>query len=627
MSEHDIPGDELRELQRRLTILKIGLLLVVGLLALRLWHLQIREGPYYRDLSQSNLTRSVVLEPARGLIYDRNGVLLANNVSSFSLYVTLEDVQDREELVQKLMTLVGLDESRLRKKLSERASKLLPRKIKDRLTLREAAQVESHRLDLPGVMIQAESQRNFPTGLTASHVIGYVGEVSPDQLELADYADLHQGSIVGQYGVEVTYDRFLRGRAGQKLIEADALGHEKRTVSVEKPRAGDDLYLTIDLRLQKLAEELLGDEAGAIVALDPKTGEVLALASRPAFDPNVLSRELTPKQWDEIVQHEGRPLNNRATQGQYPPGSVFKIAMAAAALETKTVEPSTQIRCAGGYQFGRRFYRDWKAGGHGLMNVTQALVHSCDVFFYTAGQRMGIDTIASYAKLFGLGSPTGIELPSERGGIVPSPDWKVKARGEQWLPGETISASIGQGFVTVTPIQMASLTATVANNGVPVRPRLVRAVMDRATGRVLELPSVPLSRLNLKPDTLAIIRSALAGVVTEGTATRAKSSLVTIAGKTGTAQIAALRPGPEKDIPKKFRDHAWFVSYAPVEAPRIAVVILVEHMGHGGSAAAPLAKQMIEAFVKLAPYEPRVVQSGSEAGPILAALRAQETHD
>ena len=627
MSEHDIPGDELRELQRRLTILKIGLLLVVGLLALRLWHLQIREGPYYRDLSQSNLTRSVVLEPARGLIYDRNGVLLANNVSSFSLYVTLEDVQDREELVQKLMTLVGLDESRLRKKLSERASKLLPRKIKDRLTLREAAQVESHRLDLPGVMIQAESQRNFPTGLTASHVIGYVGEVSPDQLELADYADLHQGSIVGQYGVEVTYDRFLRGRAGQKLIEADALGHEKRTVSVEKPRAGDDLYLTIDLRLQKLAEELLGDEAGAIVALDPKTGEVLALASRPAFDPNVLSRELTPKQWDEIVQHEGRPLNNRATQGQYPPGSVFKIAMAAAALETKTVEPSTQIRCAGGYQFGRRFYRDWKAGGHGLMNVTQALVHSCDVFFYTAGQRMGIDTIASYAKLFGLGSPTGIELPSERGGIVPSPDWKVKARGEQWLPGETISASIGQGFVTVTPIQMASLTATVANNGVPVRPRLVRAVMDRATGRVLELPSVPLSRLNLKPDTLAIIRSALAGVVTEGTATRAKSSLVTIAGKTGTAQIAALRPGPEKDIPKKFRDHAWFVSYAPVEAPRIAVVVLVEHMGHGGSAAAPLAKQMIEAFVKLAPYEPRVVQSGSEAGPILAALRAQETHD
>ena len=625
MSEHGIPGDELGELQRRLTILKIGLLLVVGLVTLRLWHLQIREGPYYRDLSQTNLTRSIVLEPARGLIYDRNGVLLANNVPSFSLYVTLEDVKDREDLIRKLMKLVRLDEVRLRKKLSERSTKLVQRKVKDRLTLREAALIESHRLDLPGVMIQAESQRNFPTGLTASHVIGYVGEVSADQLEQADYTDLHQGSIVGQYGVENTYDRFLRGRAGQKLIEADALGHEKRTVSVEKPRAGDDLYLTIDLRLQKLAEELLADEAGAIVALDPKTGEVLALASRPAFDPNVLSRELTAKQWEEVVQHEGRPLTNRATQGQYPPGSTFKIAMAAAALETKTVEPSTQIRCAGGYQFGRRFYRDWKAGGHGLMNVTEALVQSCDVFFYTVGQRMGIDTIASYAKLFGLGSPTGIELPSERLGIVPSTDWKQKVRSEQWLPGETISASIGQGYVTVTPIQMASLTATVANNGVPVRPRLVKAVMDRATGRVLELPSVPLSRLSIKPDTLAIIRNALAGVVTEGTARSAKSSLVTIAGKTGTAQAASLRLGPEKNIPKKFRDHAWFVSYAPVESPRIAVTILVEHMGHGGSAAAPLAKQMIEAFVKLTPYEPRVVQSESETEPMLTALWTQDT--
>src|SRR5437867_3641258 len=617
--------DELRELQGRLTILKVGLLLVVALLAIRLWHLQVREGQYYRDLSENNRTRSIVLEPARGLIYDRNGVLLANNVPSFSLYVTLEDVKDREDLTRKLMKLVRLGEVRRRKRLSARSTKLVQRKVKDRLTLREAALIESHRLDLPGVMIQAESQRNFPTGLTASHVIGYVGEVSADQLEQADYTDLHQGSIVGQYGVENTYDRFLRGRAGQKLIEADALGHEKRTVSVEKPRAGDDLYLTIDLRLQKLAEELLGDEAGAIVALDPKTGEVLALASRPAFDPNVLSRELTPKQWDEIVQHEGRPLNNRATQGQYPPGSVFKIAMAAAALETKTVEPSTQIRCAGGYQFGRRFYRDWKAGGHGLMNVTEALVQSCDVFFYTAGQRMGIDSIASYAKLFGLGSPTGIELPSERLGIVPSTDWKQKVRGEQWLPGETISASIGQGYVTVTPIQMASVTATVANNGVPVRPRLVKAVMDRATGRVLELPSVPLSRLSIKPETLVIIRNALAGVVTEGTARSAHSSLVAIAGKTGTAQATSLRSGPEKNIPKKFRDHAWFVSYAPVESPRIAVTILVEHMGHGGSAAAPLAKQMIEAFVKLTPYEPRVVQSESQTGPILTTMRTQET--
>ena len=619
--------DELRELQWRLTILKVGLLLVVALLALRLWHLQVREGPYYRDLSENNRTRSVILEPARGLIYDRHGVLLANNVPSFNLYVTLEDVHDREALIKRLVGLIGLDETTLRKKLSERASKLLLRKLKGGLTLREAALIESHRLDLPGVIIRAESQRNYPTGLIAAHVLGYVGEVSAEQLEREEFGDLHQGSIIGQYGVESTYDRFLRGRAGQKAIEADALGHEKRTVEVQKPEAGDDLYLTIDFRLQKLAEDLLGEEAGAIVALDPTTGDVLALASQPAFDPNVLSRELTARQWEEIVQDEGHPLTNRATQGQYPPGSTFKIVMAAAALETKTIDPSTSIRCTGGYQFGRRLYKDWKAGGHGLMAVRQAIVDSCDVFFYTVGQRMGIDTIASYADRFGLGRETGIELPSERVGIVPSAAWKEKARGEPWLPGETISASIGQGYVTVTPIQMAQLIATVGNNGVSFRPRLVRAVMERATGRSQELPAVARDRLTVKPETLELIREALADVVTEGTARRAKSSLVTIAGKTGTAQTVASRPGPEEDLPKKFRDHAWFVSYAPTVAPRIAVTVLVEHMGHGGSAAAPLAKEMIETFMKLTPREPLIAESGSLGRSPMAVLAKQKTHD
>ncbi|MEW6245211.1 MAG: penicillin-binding protein 2 [Nitrospirota bacterium] len=599
---------ELGELQRRLTVLRIGLLLVVALLAFRLWHLQIREGSYYRDLSENNRTRSVILEPVRGQIYDRNGVLLANNVPSFTLYVTLEDVKDREALIQQLTSLLGLDPDMVRRKLATKGGKLLPRKIKDRLSLREAAVIEAHRLDLPGVMIQVESQRNYPGGAVAAHLLGYVGEVSAEQLERSEFEELHQGSMIGQYGVEKTFDRFLRGKAGQKSVEVDALGHEKRSDVVEKPEAGDDLYLTIDVRLQRLAEDLLGEEAGAIVALDPTNGDVLAMASRPAFDPNVLSRELTPKQWVEIVQDEGHPLNNRATQGQYPPGSTFKVIMAAAALETKTVSPSTTVRCTGGYQFGRRLYRDWKAGGHGFIDLEQALVHSCDVYFYTVGQRMGIDTIADYAKQFGLGQPTGIELPSERVGIVPSTSWKEKVKGEPWLPGETISASIGQGYVTVTPLQMASVIGTIANNGVAYRPRLVQAIMDRATGRLQELPAVARGKVEVKPQTLKLIQEGLAGVVREGTATRAKSVLISIAGKTGTAQTAALRTGPEKDIPKKFRDHAWFVAYAPVEKPRIAVAVLVEHMGHGGSAAAPLAKEIIEALVKLPPKAPVVAQ-------------------
>jgi len=600
------PEAEFGDLHRRLFILRVGLLLVVALLGLRLWHLQIREGPYYRDLSENNRTRLVLLEPARGLIYDRHGVLLANNVPSFSLYVTLEDVKDREALIQQLSNLLGFDPTLVRKKMTARGSKLLPRKIKDRMTLRDAMLVESNRLDMPGVMIQVESQRNYPGGVTAAHLLGYVGEISADQLEKPEFVDLHQGSIVGQYGVEKSYDRHMRGMAGQKNVEVDALGHEKKAVVVERPQAGNDLYLTIDVRLQKVAEDLLGGEYGAIVALDPNSGDILAMASRPGFDPNVLSRELTAKQWVEIVQDEGRPLNNRASQGQYPPGSIFKIPMAVAALETKTMSPSSTVFCNGGYQFGKRLYHDWKASGHGYVDLHDALVHSCDVYFYTIGQRMGIDVMAEFGKDFGLGKATGVELPSERAGIMPSTAWKQKAKNEQWLPGETISAAIGQGYVTVTPLQMASLVGTVANNGVSYRPRLVQAVMDRTSGNLQELPAVPRGKVNAKPETFRVIKDALADVVTKGTATRAKSSMVTIGGKTGTAQVAALRTGPEENIPKKFRDHAWFVAFAPVESPRIAVAVLAEHMGHGGAAAAPLAKEVIETYMKLAPQVPAV---------------------
>jgi penicillin-binding protein 2 len=601
------PEAEFGDLPRRLFILRVGLLLVVALLGLRLWHLQIHEGPYYRDLSENNRTRLVLLEPARGLIYDRHGVLLANNVPSFSLYVTLEDVKDRDVLIQQLTDLLGLDPILVRKKLTIKGSKLLPRKIKDRMTLRDAMLIESHRLDMPGVMIQVESQRNYPGGVTAAHLLGYVGEISGDQLEKPEFLDLHQGSIVGQYGVEKSYDRHMRGMAGQKSVEVDAVGHEKKSVVVERPQAGNDLYLTIDARLQKVAEDLLGDEQGAIVALDPNSGDILAMASRPGFDPNVLSRELTAKQWVEIVQDEGRPLNNRASQGQYPPGSTFKIPMAVAALESKTMSPSSTVFCNGGYQFGRRLYHDWKASGHGYVDLHNALVHSCDVYFYTIGQRMGIDVMAEFGKDFGLGKATGVELPSERSGIMPSTAWKQKAKNEPWLPGETISAAIGQGYVTVTPLQMASLMGTVANNGVSYRPRLVQAVMDRASGNLQELPAVPRGKINAKPETFRIIKEALADVVTKGTATKAKSAIVTIGGKTGTAQVAALRTGPEENIPKKFRDHAWFVAFAPVESPKIAVVVLAEHMGHGGSAAAPLAKEIIETYMKLTPQVPAVI--------------------
>lgn len=597
----------MREVQRRLLILKAFALVVAGLLGLRLWQLQILDGPYYGELSRHNRTRSIVLEPARGLIYDRHGIVLANNLPSFNLYVTREDVQDREVLVRKVSQLLALDPEDLREKLET------PRRVvrlKEGLTLREAALIESHRLDLPGVTVQPESERNYPVGPYAAHLLGYVGEVSPRQLDASEADLLHGGSIVGKAGVEKTYDQVIRGEEGQKVIEVDALGHEKRTLSVNRPRAGNDLHLTIDFRLQQVAEDLLAEEAGAIVAMDPETGEVLALASHPTFDPNALSGDLTAEEWMAIVQDAAHPLTNRAIQGQYPPGSVFKIIMAAAALESKAIGPKDREICPGGFWFGRRFYRDWKPGGHGSVDVNQAIVESCDVFFYKVGHRMGIGTIAWYAEQFGLGRRTGIGLPGERDGIVPSEAWKRQTRGQPWYPGETISVSIGQGYVSVTPLQMASLIAAVANDGVLVQPHLVRAVRVRESGALQQITVLPRGRVPMARETLARIKDALAQVVTKGTARSARSSRVSIAGKTGTAQVVGLRSSPEEELPKRFRDHAWFVAYAPVDHPRIAVAVLAEHMGHGGASAAPLAKQLIEVFDRLTGRPSVPVQSG-----------------
>ena len=597
MLESDRQANELVDIQGRLVLIKVGLLIIIALLGLRVWQLQIRDGHHYQELARDNRTRSIVLEPARGLLFDRNGQLLANNVPSFNLYISLEDVKDRTAIIEQVSQHLTLDPEELSEKLSKRGGNTRI-KVKGGLTLREAALIESHRLDLPGVVIQPEYQRNYPLGAYASHLIGYVGEVSESQLKQEEFSELHQGSLVGQYGVEGTYDQYLRGFAGRELIEVDALGHTKQSISVNKPGAGDDLYITIDIRLQKLAEDLLGSESGAIVALDPLTGEILALASQPGFDPNALSRGLTRSQWQQLLQDSRHPLTNRAIQGQYPPGSTFKIIMAAAVLDTRTFHYSDFLTCQGGFHFGRRMYRDWKRGGHGSVDLNKAIAQSCDVYFYKSGNRMGIETIASYARQFGLGEKTGIDLPAERSGLMPTPAWKVKIKGEPWYPGETISVSIGQGFVLVTPIQMAQVIAAVAADGQLAQPRLIHAVRHRGTGMVEEWSSPKPRRIAISSSIFSKIQEGLASVVTEGTARRVQSSLVSIAGKTGTAQVVALRSGPQKSIPKEYRDHAWFVAYAPVENPQIAVVVLAEHMGHGGSAAAPLAKELIEAYVR-----------------------------
>ncbi len=594
-----VPGFQangLADIQGRLLLIRIVVLIIVGLLVVRLWQLQVRDGAYYRSLSQDNRTRSVLLHPVRGFIYDRNGILLANSAPSFNLYVQLDDVPDRGALIEKLVELLSLDKSELNKTIQAQEGRTSIR-LKRGLSLREAAIVESRQLDLPGVEIRPEFQRNNPQGAYAAHVLGYVGGASEKQLAQEAFQGLPPGSLIGQYGVERVYERTLRGQIGRKLIEVDALGHEKRLLSVDKPQVGNDVHLTIDFHLQKLAEDLLGEEAGAIVALDPQTGDLLALASRPSFDPNALSRGLRSNAWNAILQDTRHPLTNRAIQGQYPPGSIFKIIMATAALETNEIDLTDTLHCGGRFRLGDRTFRDWKKYGHGTIDLHKAIVGSCDVYFYRIGYRMGIKTIAAYAKQFGLGARTGIDLPAEKTGLIPSSEWKRQTRGEPWYAGETISVSIGQGYVTVTPLQMAKMIAMIANNGIPVQPHVVRGVREREGGWIEKWTPPQASSLALPSHQLEAIQSALAAVVTEGTAQQARSSMVRIAGKTGTAQVVSLRQEAEEETPKQFRDHAWFVAYAPFENPSIAVTVLLEHMGHGGSAAAPLAKELIEAYV------------------------------
>ena len=590
-------ANELANIQSRLIFVKVGLLLILVLLGLRLWQLQIRDGVYYQELARDNRTRSIVLEPARGLLYDRNGELLANNIPSFQLYLSLEDVQDRDDLLSKLPQYIDVNVETLSEKLAtkRRRGRI---KLKSGLTLKEAALIESHRIDLPGVAIQPEYQRHYPLGNYAAHVIGYVGEISESQLKDPDFVDVQAGRIIGKFGVEKTLDTHLLGETGRKIIEVDAFGYPKRSLSIHPPLAGDDLYLTLDIRLQRLAEDLLGEEAGAIVALDPWNGDVLALASQPGFNPNDLSGGISTESWQQLLQDPRHPLTNRAIQGQYPPGSTFKIVMAAALLDTQKMRASDALPCPGTFPFGKRVFRDWKRGGHGSVALTKAIEQSCDVYFYKIGNQLGIDSIATYSRQFGLGSKTGIALSSERSGLVPSKKWKRKNRGEPWYPGETISIAIGQGFLSVTPIQMAKMVSIVATDGQVVQPRLLKGIRLRRTGNLKEEPPPTTQQLAIEAETFSKIKAGLTAVVTSGTAKRAQSDIVSIAGKTGTAQVVALKDDNDKsEVAKKHRDHAWFVAFAPIEKPKIAVAVIVEHMGHGGSAAAPLAKTIIEAYM------------------------------
>ncbi len=594
----DISQDELKkEINRRLVYLLISIVAVFLLLVGRAFFIQIVKEDYYTRLSENNRLRIVSLQPYRGLILDRRGEVIVNNVPAFHLSLVLEDVPDVEKIAEKISGLIPISTEEIRKALfSKKRLPFEPARIKEDISLKEVAIIESHRLELPGVIIEVEGRRGYPHGQTAVHLLGYVREVSPEQQEKEGFP---LGSVIGQDGVERTYDSILRGNPGNKEIEVNALGHEVRVLNTKEPTAGNNLYLTIDLRLQKKAEEVLNGKKGAIVAINPQNGHILAMASQPAYDPKLFSGKISPEDWVSFINHPDRPLNNKAIQGLYPPGSVFKIIPASASIEKKILLPRTY--CNGYLYFGRRIYRDWKQGGHGFVDLHRAIVESCDVYFYNLGNELGIDTLSAFAEKFGLGLMTGIDLPSEKAGIIPSTEWKKQSKNEPWFPGETLSASIGQGYISITPVQLALMMGAVGNFGLRYRPMVLFGFEERKEKKSYFFPSVGMGRISVANETLSIIKEALIGVVEDnhGTGGKARSSLAKIAGKTGTAQVVGRKEGiSEKDLPEEFRDHAWFVAFAPAEEPKISVVVLVEHGGHGGSVAAPLAKMIIEEYLR-----------------------------
>jgi len=590
-------------LRRRLVIFLIAAF--VGLFSLlgRLWVLQVNEGEEKRALSENNRIRLHRVRATRGTVLDRHGQVLVDSRPSFDAVLVPEDSPNLNLTIENLAQLLGQGAAETQSILQQAKGRppFQEVTVKRDVDWDQLMTLETHQLDLPGVSLTITPRRSYPLGPTLAHLLGYVGEVNEKELTTDPY--YRMGDLIGKAGLERRWETSLRGVNGGQQIEVDAVGRKLRVLREVEEVPGDTVTLTIDLDLQKAAEESLGDRDGSLVALDPNTGEILAYVNHPSYDPNQFAHGITPQQWHELMNDPHHPLTNRAIQGQYPPGSTFKIVMATAALEEGLITPFTRIHCPGGVQFGGHYFRCWKKGGHGSMNVHEALVQSCDVFFYQLAQRMAIDTIARYARAFGLGLPTGIGLEHEKSGLIPDEAWKRKRFGQPWYTGESLSVAIGQGYVTATPLQMANLIATAAT-GRRYRPHFVKKVTTPDGEVVRQTEPEVLSELEVRDTTLKQVRDALRDVVESdrGTGKKARVDGIEVAGKSGTSQVVKLGAVRLKaaQIPWKQRDHAWFVAYAPVENPRIAVACVVEHAdGGGGAVAAPVVHDVIETYMRL----------------------------
>jgi penicillin-binding protein 2 len=602
------------KIKKKIRIFAILVIFMFICLSMRIWYLQILRGHYLTGLSENNRVRMVSLPSYRGMIKDRNGETLVSIRPSFNLYITPEDAGNSDPSLDLLAKKIKFQRVKLKEDISrEKSFKNVL--IKADISREEVAFVEENKMRLPGIKIKAEPLRNYVYKDLMSHTLGYLGEISKSKLKNTNNPFYSQGDFVGKNGLENIFESTLRGKKGHKEVEVDVSGRELKTIRKLPPESGDNLVLTLDVKVQEELEKAMTTTPekivnGSAVVIKVQTGEILAIASKPTFDPNEFAAGITPGNWRKLIDDEMHPLQNRSIHSQYPPGSTYKIAVAYAALEEGVVDPETTIYCPGHFKLGRGRYRCWKKSGHGTINLHDALVQSCDVYFYTVGHRMGIDTLARYAKKFGFGSPTGLGLSIEKSGLVPSTQWKLKNRKKPWLLGETISASIGQGYNLVTPLQQANMMAAVANGGMLLNPYLVKRIEESDGTTIKEFFPEIRGRIAGNPKNLEVIRKALRDVVNgpRGTGKRSRLKNIIVSGKTGTVQVVRMKSNEELEkegeIPYKYRDHAWFVAFAPYEKPEIAVAVLVEHGGHGGTTAAPIAKKVFKKYFQLYPIDP-----------------------
>ena len=595
--------DDRRSLTLRLGVLQYLVALLFAALAVGFWIFQIAQHGKFLEMAENNRTRRLPLPAPRGVLLDRYGKVLVENQSTFTISLVREQTKDIPEVLRTVAFVAGVDEQQLHEIVRRRRNEpsFRPITLIDNASLAQVAAIYARRLELPGVIYQEVPSRKYPQADMAAHLFGYVGEITDVQLQRADYKDVEPGAIVGQAGVELAYNKQLMGVDGAKTVVVNSVGREiGRPLEEKMPTTGRPMQLTIDADVQKSIEDafIASGFNGAAVVLDPRDGGVLGFTSRPAYDPNAFAAGIDRAVWNSLTTNPLRPLQNRALQGKYSPGSTFKMAVGLAGLEEGVINPNFTVHCAGGANFYGRRFACWKKGGHGAVNLKSAIEQSCDVYFYTVGNMLGVDKINKWATLLGLGVKSNIDLPNELVGLVPSSQWKQEKMHEKWYAGETISVSIGQGQVSVTPISMAVYAATLANGGTRVTPHLVKAVDDGAGLKEVP-PPPPQSKIDVTPEKLEAIRQGMWGVVNGGgTGGRARIEGKDVCGKTGTSQVISnqgrlVAQARNKNV--DYRDNGWFVFFAPRDNPQIAGVVFLEHGIHGPNAAS-LAHHILATF-------------------------------